>query len=317
MDEFSYLSVLISVILGLAVTQILKGFRGILLSRTRIRIYWPVIAWAVLLLLVCVQSWWAMFELRHYQPWTFVAFAVVLLQTILTYMLAGLVFPDLFGEEIVDLRESFYAHRVWFFAFGFFVILASICKGVVALRRVASPDRSRISCILRDDLSPRGVDATRIVSQGSCRARNGQLHSLYRYCLCAASLVRAKESRLAPGVLIASQRVIPTDERSGLLTRIATESVSLCVRVKSLTALLELESAIHRQPESSQRPTAKGPRCSTQRAGIAPPHAEGDGLSGVTRDGEANAFISGPAAFVGGVPLMRARNPWAIPEAST
>jgi hypothetical protein len=90
MDEFSYLSVLISVILGLAVTQILKGFRKILLSRALIRIYWPVIAWAALLLLVCVQSWWAMFELRQYQPWTFAAFAVVLLQTILTYMLAGL-----------------------------------------------------------------------------------------------------------------------------------------------------------------------------------------------------------------------------------
>jgi len=139
MDEFSYLSVLISVILGLAVTQILKGFRGILLSRTRIRIYWPVIAWAVLLLLVCVQSWWAMFELRHYQPWTFGAFAVVLLQTILTYMLAGLVFPDFFGEETVDLRESFYAHRVWFFALGFFVILASICKGVVLYGELPHP----------------------------------------------------------------------------------------------------------------------------------------------------------------------------------
>ena len=35
MDEFSYLSVLLSVILGLAVTQILKGFRGLLLSRAR------------------------------------------------------------------------------------------------------------------------------------------------------------------------------------------------------------------------------------------------------------------------------------------
>ena len=139
MDEFSYLSVLISVILGLAVTQILKGFRGILLSRARIRIYWPVIAWAALLLLVCVQSWWAMFELRHYQPWTFAAFAVVLLQTILTYMLAGLVFPDLFGEGIVDLRESFYAHRVWFFALGFFVILASIGKGVVLYGELPHP----------------------------------------------------------------------------------------------------------------------------------------------------------------------------------
>jgi hypothetical protein len=80
-----------------------------------------------------------MFELRHYQPWTFGVFAVVLLQTILTYMLVGLVFPDFFGEEIVDLRESFYAHRVWFFALGFFVILASICKAVVLYGELPHP----------------------------------------------------------------------------------------------------------------------------------------------------------------------------------
>ena len=71
------------------------------------------------------------------------------------------------------------------------------------------------------------------------------------------------------------------------------------------------------RPAYHKRPTAKGRRCLTQRAGIASPHAEGDVLSGVARDGEVNAFISEPTAFVGGVPLMRARNPWAIPEAST
>ena len=86
---------------------------------------------------------------------------------------------------------------------------------------------------------------------------------------------------------------------------------------EKLTAFMELQAAIHRQPESSQRPTAKGPRCSTQRAGIAPPHAEGDGLSGVTSDGERFGFISVPAALVGGVPLTRAMIPWAMPEAST
>jgi hypothetical protein len=59
------------------------------------------------------------------------------------------------------------------------------------------------------------------------------------------------------------------------------------------------------------------PRCSTQRAGIASPHAEGDGLSGATSDRETFAFISGPAGVVGGVPLTRAINPWAMPEAST
>ena len=107
MDEFSYLSVLLSVILGLAVTQILKGFRGLLLSRARIRLYWPVIAWGALLLLVCFQHWWATFGMRTRHDWTFLQFAMVLLNVIFIYMVAGLVFPDFFGEEVVDLKENF------------------------------------------------------------------------------------------------------------------------------------------------------------------------------------------------------------------
>ena len=66
MDEFSYLSVLLSIILGLAVTQILTGFRGLLQSRARVQVYWPAIAWAFLLLVICAQSWWAMFGLRSH-----------------------------------------------------------------------------------------------------------------------------------------------------------------------------------------------------------------------------------------------------------
>jgi len=31
---------LLSIILGLAITQILKGFRGIVLARSRVRMYW-------------------------------------------------------------------------------------------------------------------------------------------------------------------------------------------------------------------------------------------------------------------------------------
>ena len=131
MDEFSYLSVLLSIILGLAVTQILKGFRAILLSRTRVRIYWPVIGWAILLLLVNFQSWWAMFGMRARHDWTFPQFGIVLLQTIILYMLAGLVFPDLFGDHIVDLKENFYAHRGWFFSFALANLVVSLCKDLV------------------------------------------------------------------------------------------------------------------------------------------------------------------------------------------
>jgi hypothetical protein len=139
MDEFSYLSVLLSVILGLAVTQILKGFRGLLLSRARIRIYWPVICWALLVLLICFQNWWSMFGLRNRHDWTFAQFAIVLLQTILTYMVAGLIFPDLFGEEVIDLKQSFYAHRGWFFSLAFAIVVVSVFKDYVLDHKFTNP----------------------------------------------------------------------------------------------------------------------------------------------------------------------------------
>lgn len=131
MDAFSYLSVLLSIILGLAITQVLKGFRGLMQARARLRTYWPAVAWSVLVLVIAVQSWWAMFGLRHHEDWTFFAFSVVLAQTIVVYLLAALVLPDFFGDEAVDLREHYYGHHRWFFALLVLLIAVSLAKDPV------------------------------------------------------------------------------------------------------------------------------------------------------------------------------------------
>jgi hypothetical protein len=131
MDQFSYLSVLLSIIVGLAITQILTGFRGIVLWRSRVRMYWPVPLWAGTLLLINVQSWWAMFSLREVHSWTFAEFAVVLAQTIFQYMLAAIVFPDFSGEVDTDLRAHYWAHTRWFFGLFVLVLLASLSKDLV------------------------------------------------------------------------------------------------------------------------------------------------------------------------------------------
>ena len=78
-DPFSYLSVLVSIVIGLAITQILQGYRTLLISRRRVRFFGPTLAWGGLLLLIAVQSWWAMFGMRQHGRWTFVQFAIVLL----------------------------------------------------------------------------------------------------------------------------------------------------------------------------------------------------------------------------------------------
>ncbi|MDQ6766169.1 MAG: hypothetical protein M3Z22_08740 [Verrucomicrobiota bacterium] len=78
-----------------------------------------------------------------HHDWNFAAFAVVLLQTILLYMLAGLALPEFTGEQAIDLRENYYAHRGWFFGLTVAAGLVSVAKDLVV--NGALPDRANLS----------------------------------------------------------------------------------------------------------------------------------------------------------------------------
>ena len=139
MDAFSHLSVLISIILGLAITQLLQGFRGIVLARARVRLDWVPIAWSFIILLVCVQSWWAMFGLRQVRSWSFVSFSAVLLQVLAIYMQAAFVLPDFGGDAAIDLHAHYYDHVRWIFGAFVLTLVASLLKDVVLSGHLPEP----------------------------------------------------------------------------------------------------------------------------------------------------------------------------------
>jgi hypothetical protein len=132
-DAFSYLSVLLSIILGLAIAQLLQGVGQLLQLRGRVRWYWPAVVWMAMLLLIYVQSWWAIFDLRNVRAWTFAAFAIVLLQTVLEYLLAALLTPLSFGDGNIDLRSHYFAQSR-----AFFVVLAGVLVVSLAKSKVVS-----------------------------------------------------------------------------------------------------------------------------------------------------------------------------------
>jgi hypothetical protein len=138
MDAFSYLSVLLSIILGLAITQVLQGYRSLLLSRARVKLYAPPVIWSVLLVVFATQSWWASFGLAAFHGWTFAIFSVVLLQAMLLYMMTALVFPDMATGEI-DLRAHYYHEARPFFAIAIAMLCVSIGKDVMVGGRLPAP----------------------------------------------------------------------------------------------------------------------------------------------------------------------------------
>lgn len=139
MDAFSYLSVLLSIILGLAIAQVLQGYRALLLARGRIHADPAPLIWSGLVLLFAAQAWWASFGLNARADWDFLDFAAILVQMGLLYMLSALVLPDVPAGEPVDLALHFDRHRKAFFVFLIAMLASSIGKEAVLEHRLTSP----------------------------------------------------------------------------------------------------------------------------------------------------------------------------------
>lgn len=131
MDAFSYLSVLLSIILGLGLTQLLTAIGRLVRHRRRVRTYWLPLLWAVVLLVIYVQVWWTMFGLRRMQTWTFFSFLIVLLQTATLYLMTAVALPEEIGEAGVDLAAYYNEHHRWFFGFFLATLVVSVLKDVV------------------------------------------------------------------------------------------------------------------------------------------------------------------------------------------
>ena len=136
MDDFDYLLVLLSIVYGIALTQLLAGLGKLVRARAHARIYWPSLVWAVTLLAVIVQGWWWTFSLRTVALWHFGSFLIVLAQPALMSLLATLVLPDVDVDDGIDLRTSFFDQRRWFFGLSMLVPLTSIANAIVLLGRI-------------------------------------------------------------------------------------------------------------------------------------------------------------------------------------
>ena len=87
-DSFAYLSVMISIVLGLAAAHVLGSLVRVINNRERIVMYWPSLLWSATLFLLIAQLWWADASLRTYTAWNFGAFLVLLAQPAALYSFA-------------------------------------------------------------------------------------------------------------------------------------------------------------------------------------------------------------------------------------
>lgn len=116
LSPFEFVSVLISIILGLGITQIVTGIADIIHHWKRVKLYWPHTLWMVIIFFLHIQEWWNIYDLRTIDTWRLPTFLFISLYPINLFILARLLFPAHSHNDIeLDYKDFYLTNYKKFF----------------------------------------------------------------------------------------------------------------------------------------------------------------------------------------------------------
>jgi hypothetical protein len=116
MTPFDYVSVLISIILGLGITQIMTGLADLVHQWDRVKLYWPHFLWIILVFILHIQEWWVTYQqFSGMDTWRLATFLLFILYPMNLFILARILFPFQPPEGELDLKRFYFDNFQKFF----------------------------------------------------------------------------------------------------------------------------------------------------------------------------------------------------------
>jgi hypothetical protein len=130
MTPFEYVTVLISIILGLGITQIITGVADMIHQWERVKLYWPHLMWIVFVFFLHVEEWWVIYNLQKVEVWEMSMFLFVILYPINLFILARILFPFGTGDAGTDFKEFYFNNFRKFFIWVILLSLLSLFENL-------------------------------------------------------------------------------------------------------------------------------------------------------------------------------------------
>jgi amino acid transporter len=106
MSLFEYVTVMISMILALALGQLLMSAASLAKHRKHLIPFVPYILWFGCLFLTLINHWWSIWDLRAIE-WNYAAFLYILIAPTLMFFAVGLLAVKNVGDSEINLETEF------------------------------------------------------------------------------------------------------------------------------------------------------------------------------------------------------------------
>lgn len=108
MTQFEYLSVLVSIVLALGISENLLCWVRLIQHRNTVRFSWLHGFWSVFVLILMMQFWWGFWNYRQVPDWSFLNLLNIVLEAMLVVVIAGLLTPGRQFAPDIDLEDLYF-----------------------------------------------------------------------------------------------------------------------------------------------------------------------------------------------------------------
>lgn len=147
MSAFEYVSVLASIIIGLALVDILVSLNRLIRAGRAVRWHWAAPLAALVVTLTIIQIWWSLYRPQD-APMTIAQFLPLLVELVILFLLAAAALPDDIPSEGLDLRAYYDRNGPYFWS-----LFAAALGWLLALELIAGVLNRDLAAILENRLT--------------------------------------------------------------------------------------------------------------------------------------------------------------------
>ena len=124
MDRFEFLMVLLSIIIGLGISELLTNVARQIRARKNHRSFWVHSGVVALLFLAFLKMWWESWDLQTVDLWTFQALLLMLAGPAGLFVISHLIYPD--EIEGADLEAYYFENTRVLWLVATLIVVASV-----------------------------------------------------------------------------------------------------------------------------------------------------------------------------------------------